>query len=213
MTLSRLNFMPPELKIVTYYHIDHRDLLALSHVSKFWRSFALADRRWAAWFELIVDPESGRSARDSLIRLQVLDLIPARRVAIVTLCFSKKCTICLKDTTDIVLPLLKRICAKCLHPENHAIMALSTVLTTYDLSEKEVQDVLVLNWQAADSEQNKGKGFLSRVKLVSVSAVKEIAIEKHGGEDNLASHLQKKKARFLKTYEQSLAEYNVANAE
>ncbi|KAJ6541023.1 hypothetical protein DFH09DRAFT_1368380 [Mycena vulgaris] len=202
--------MPPELKLETYYHLDHTDLLSLSHVSKFWRSLVLEDRRWAAWFELIVNPVSGESIRDSLTRLQVLDAISLR--AIVTLCFSTKCTLCSKDTPDIFLPLLKRICRDCLDSEEHVVVSLSAALTTYDLSEKEVPDVVVLRWEEPDPEKKRQNPIMARVKLVSASAVKQIAIDKHGGQDNLTAHLQEKKARLRKAYEKRLIEYNAANS-
>ncbi|KAJ7493701.1 hypothetical protein FB451DRAFT_1551099 [Mycena latifolia] len=213
MALSRLDYMPPELKMVTYYHFDHRDLLSVSHVSKFWRSLALRDKRWATWFELIVDPESesNKSAREYLESLKVLDIIPAR--TIVTLCFSTKCALCSKDTTYIFLPLLKRICHDCLRSEDHAVIALSAALATYDLSEKDIKGLVILHWEETKPDQSKKSGFMTRVKLVSASAVKSVAIKKYGGEEKLATRLQSKKARLLKAYEKRLAEYNVANAE
>ncbi|KAJ7087114.1 hypothetical protein C8R44DRAFT_820326 [Mycena epipterygia] len=105
MSLSRLAFMPPELKLLTYYHFDHMDLLAISHVSKFWRSVTLQDRRWKIWFELLVNPESGEKLRDFLTRYKALDAFSER--TIVTLCFSNKCSLCAKGTTELFLPLLK----------------------------------------------------------------------------------------------------------
>jgi hypothetical protein len=34
------------------YEFDPLDLLSVSHVSKFWRSLALEDKRWDAWFDV-----------------------------------------------------------------------------------------------------------------------------------------------------------------
>ncbi|KAJ7493756.1 hypothetical protein FB451DRAFT_1551119, partial [Mycena latifolia] len=195
MSLSRLSSMPPELKLVTYYYLDHRDLLAVSHVSRFWRAVVLADKRWEAWFEMIINPVDKTSVRDSITRFKVSDVISPR--AIVTLCFSTKCSLCSKDTTDVFLPLLKRICEDCLHPETHAIISLTAALAIYDLSEKDVRDVVALCWEETDPEKKKKNPIKARVKLVSALAVKRIAIEKYGGEGKLAAHLEQKKSRFL----------------
>lgn len=38
------------------------DLLALSHVSSYWRAFVLSDKRWAEWFTVrhdAFDPSGG----------------------------------------------------------------------------------------------------------------------------------------------------------
>ncbi|KAJ7696996.1 hypothetical protein B0H17DRAFT_1266727 [Mycena rosella] len=206
--------MPPELQLETY----HTDLLSLSHVSKFWRSFVLQDRRWATWFKMIVNPVTNTSPREFLARFKVLDAIPAR--AIVTLCFSTKCAHCSKDTPNIFLPLLKRICDDCLHPKTHAVVSLTAALTGYDLSDKDVQGVVVLHWEETDAEKRKNP-IMARAKLVTGSSLPlthrtktpRSAIEKHGGEDNLTAHLTAKKARALESYEKRLAEYNLADTE
>ncbi|KAJ7087145.1 hypothetical protein C8R44DRAFT_991415 [Mycena epipterygia] len=200
MALSHLDSMPPELKLLTYYELDHMDLLALSHVSKFWRVVTLQDRRWKIWFELLVNPESGGKLRDFLTRFKPLDAFSAR--TIVTLCFSTNCSLCSKETPNIFLPLLKRICDDCLHPETHAVMSLSAALIAYDLSQKDIGDVIVIEDR-----------YATHPKLVSALAVKNIAIQKYGGEDKLGVHLKRKKARLLEAYETRLAEYEIANSE
>ncbi|KAJ7658422.1 hypothetical protein B0H17DRAFT_1337732 [Mycena rosella] len=121
---------------------------------------------------MIVNPETKETARDIMAQFKVLDVIPAR--AIVTLCFTAKCSLCTNNTTFLFLPLLKRICNDCLNPETHAVVSLSAALTTYDLSEKDAKDVVVLHWEKTDPERKKTE-ILTRAKLVSTQAVKEIA--------------------------------------
>ncbi|KAF7334444.1 hypothetical protein MVEN_02273900 [Mycena venus] len=210
MARSRLNSLPPELQLEIYSHIPHTDILHLSHVSKLWRSIVLQDSRWNKWFEMIVNPEDGERASDIMARFKVLDMIPKR--TIVTLCFDTKCTLCGKTTTWLFLPLLQRICPDCLDEDTHAVMSLSSALAVYDLSEKDVCDVVVLYWEETDQELKK-KNILNRAKLVSRLAVKHVAIVKHGGEDALATHLQYKKDRLQKAYDKRLAEYNAATTE
>ncbi|KAJ7768123.1 hypothetical protein DFH07DRAFT_306820 [Mycena maculata] len=140
---------------------------------------------------MLVNPESKGSIRDDLARFQALDKIPIR--CIVTLCFYTRCSICSKNTTWLFLPELKRICGDCLDPETNAAMSYSAALTTYDVSEKDTADVVVLYWEDKDPEWKKKMGVNTRAKLVSKSVVKSIAIEKHGGEEKLATHLQYKK--------------------
>ncbi|KAJ7473939.1 hypothetical protein FB451DRAFT_1367008 [Mycena latifolia] len=205
-----LSELPPELKLEIYNYLPHTDLLAVSHLSQSWRSLVLGDSRWNQWLEMIVNPETEESARTILARFKVLDTIPAR--TIVSLCFSPKCSLCPTETPFLFLPLLKRICSKCFHPEKHAVMALSVALTTYDLSEKDIKDVVVLHWEETDPARKK-TSVMTRAKLVSVLAVKNIAIAKHGGEENLATHLKYKTDRMRKAYEKRLAEYTAATTE
>ncbi|KAJ7718458.1 hypothetical protein B0H16DRAFT_1897656, partial [Mycena metata] len=105
MALARLASMPPELQLETYYYLGFSDLLALSHVSRFWRGFVLGDRRWSIWFDMIVDPRTEESARSIISRFQSTNVIPER--TIVNLCLSTKCSLCWVDTADIFLPLLE----------------------------------------------------------------------------------------------------------
>ncbi|KAJ6566554.1 hypothetical protein B0H19DRAFT_1138154 [Mycena capillaripes] len=215
MALARLASMPPELKLVTYYHFELEDLLAVSHVSTFWRALVLGDRRWNSWFEMIFDPESGQTAGQIMSSLQVQGVIPKR--TIVNLCFDTKC-ICSKYTAQIFLPLLKRICDECLDPEDHAIMSLSAALTTFDLNEKDIANMIAL------------RSPFKNVKLVSTMAIKDVyvagfpsisksphrtadpfsAIEKYGGEQKLTAHLQTCIAHCRTAYEARIAEYNAA---
>ncbi|KAJ7164527.1 hypothetical protein C8R46DRAFT_1099796, partial [Mycena filopes] len=216
MAPSRFESMPPELKLETYSYFDYNDLLPLSHVSSFWRHLVLQDKRWNEWFELIVNPETGESIRDIMTRFKILDKIPIR--TIVTLCFGTnvKCSMCTKNTSFLFLPLLRRICGDCLDSESKkdtvAVMCLSTALTTYDVSEKDLRDLIVLHWEETDPERRK-KTYIAQAKLVSAQLVKNIAIEKHGGEDKLETHLQYKKERVQKAYDKRLKEYETAAAE
>ncbi|KAJ7185256.1 hypothetical protein C8R46DRAFT_375406 [Mycena filopes] len=163
MALARLASMPAELKLETYYHLDFSDLLALSHVSRFWRAFVLGDRRWSTWFNMIVNPETNERVEKILSRLQSTNIISAR--TIVNLCFSTKCSICSAETTDLFLPLLKRICHACLDPEEHAVISLSAGLTAFDLNEKDITpDIVILQCDATHSRN-------TFTKLVSKSAM------------------------------------------
>ncbi|KAJ7475321.1 hypothetical protein B0H11DRAFT_1324294 [Mycena galericulata] len=142
MERSPLNSLPPELKLTIYEYFGHKELLVISHISKCWRDIVLEDKRWIEWFEMLLDPHTGETIRDIMARFQLLDQIPLRHI--VTLCFYPKCALCSFSTEYLFLPLLKRICHECLHKETHAVMALSAALTTYDVSEKDVSDVVVL---------------------------------------------------------------------
>ncbi|KAJ7114888.1 hypothetical protein C8R44DRAFT_225417 [Mycena epipterygia] len=194
-------------------HFPITDLLTVSHISQFWRSTVLEDKRWTQWFGMIVNPETEESAHDFMSRFKLLDTIPARMI--VTLCLSARCALCEKDTTFLFMPLIKRICNDCLKPESgdHIVMCLTAALTMHDLSEKDVKDLVVLHWEETDPERKKRKDLINRAKLVSAAMVKNVAIDKYGGEDKLATHLEHKKARLWKAYEKRLAEYNAAITE
>ncbi|KAJ7747827.1 hypothetical protein B0H16DRAFT_1554735, partial [Mycena metata] len=215
MAPSRLESIPPELKLEIYSHFDYNDLLPLSHVSTFWRNLVLQDKRWNEWFEMIVNPATGKSARETMASFKLLDVIPKR--TIVNLCSPTKlkCALCSMNTSFLFLPLLKRICVDCLEKkedETLAVVCLSSALTRYDVSEKDVREVVVLHWEETDPERKKTMGIW-RAKLVSAHHVKEVAIEKYEGEDKLATHLQYKKERVRKAYDKRLAEFNTAAAE
>ncbi|KAJ6532904.1 hypothetical protein DFH09DRAFT_131479 [Mycena vulgaris] len=202
MALSRIASMPTELKLLTYAELHPHDLLSISHVSKFWGSIVLEDKRWNEWFALLsTDTET---AAAFLSRHKILDLIPRR--AIVTLCFYTKCSGCASHTTDISLPLLQRVCLNCRRDEKWATISLSSALTTYDLNEKELGDLLILHWEEVDPAVKKKLGMFYKAKLMSELAVTESAIQKHGGEANLATHLEGKKATIRAAYEERIAD-------
>ncbi|KAJ6589248.1 hypothetical protein B0H19DRAFT_1103386 [Mycena capillaripes] len=211
MARSRLTSLPPELKLEIYSYLEHNELLPLSHVSKLWRSLVLQDSRWNKWFEMIASPKNGESFREIMERFKVLDVIPRR--TIVNLCFDTECSVCGENTPFLFLPLLRRLCDDCLQDEAYEVMCLSVALTMYDLSEKDVRDVVVLHWEEETDPEKKKSSFISRVKVVSTAAVKNVAIEKYGGEDALATRLKDKKARVRKAYEKRLSAYNTAIAE
>ncbi|KAJ7916873.1 hypothetical protein B0H13DRAFT_2658116 [Mycena leptocephala] len=252
MALSRLASMPPELKLLTCApslrvancdsespsstiydpssdsEFHPHDLLSISHVSKFWRSLVLEDRRWNEWFDLI-STESEGTAEAFLSRYKVLTSIPKR--AIVTLCLYNKCSGCSEYTTDIFLPLLKRVCVKCRRDKKYAVISVSSALATYDLKEADLGDVLVLSvishslkvkvahkcvpplcshWEETNPQTNKRMGLFSKAKLMSESVVKEIAIQKHGSEANLAVRLEHKRTAARTAYDKRVAEYTAA---
>ncbi|KAJ7631801.1 hypothetical protein B0H17DRAFT_535399 [Mycena rosella] len=92
-------------------------------------------------------------------------------------------------------------------------MSLSSGLTTYDLKDRDIGDLLVLNWEETDPAKKRGLGIFYRAKLISQPALKEIAIKKHGSEANLATHLQRKRATLLAAHQQRVADYETAIAE
>ncbi|KAJ7488502.1 hypothetical protein B0H11DRAFT_2406555 [Mycena galericulata] len=194
--MERSLSVPPEVKITIY--------------------IVLEDKRWIKWFEsltspgthrfqMLVDPHTGETVRDIMARLQLLDQIPLR------------------------LPVSSS------PQETHAVMALSAALTTYDVSEKDCSEVVVLHWEETDPERKKLMGVITRAKLVSELAVKTMyafgfncfnmhqrsltrkyfysAIQKQGGAEKLAAHLQYKKERVRKAYDKCLAEYEAASKE
>ncbi|KAJ7136494.1 hypothetical protein C8R43DRAFT_612455 [Mycena crocata] len=201
MALARLAFMPPELKLETYHHLEFDDLFALSHVSQFWRSLVLADRRWTAWFDMLRDSGTCRNVETALSGFKMLGTISKRDF--VNLCFSSKCSACSKYTPTIFLPLLKRLCNECLHLEKPAVLSLTSAIARYDLNENDITTAGIVVLYI---------GSL-RVRLVSESAVEKIAIEKHGGAANLATHLQTKRARLLANYQARVGEYDTVHTE
>ncbi|KAF8202625.1 hypothetical protein K438DRAFT_1965116 [Mycena galopus ATCC 62051] len=189
--------MPPELKLMIYYHMEIADLLAVSHVSTFWRAVVLGDRRWNLWFDMIMDPESGHSAQDIMTRRQVIDAIPKR--TIVNLCFDTTCYFCYEDTPYLFLPLLKARFSDV--ASEYAVMAVSTALTAFDLNEKDIEGMLIVRSPHSRHEQ---------IRLVSAVAAKNVAIGKFGGEDKLERHLENRKARSQQAYDTRAAEYDAA---
>ncbi|KAJ7768144.1 hypothetical protein DFH07DRAFT_769356 [Mycena maculata] len=201
MSISALCALPTGLELEICEEAFRRE--DRCHISTFWRSIVLEDKRWLTWFEMLVDPETEESIRDILSRLQALDFIPIR--CIVTLCFYTRCSICSKNTTWIFLPELKRICVDCLQPENHDVMSYSAALTTYDVSEKDTADIVVLHWEERDVGWKKKMGVNTRAKLRNREARR--------GRETGDSSLIYKKARLRKAYEKRLSEYEAATAE
>ncbi|KAJ7696372.1 hypothetical protein B0H16DRAFT_1750345 [Mycena metata] len=210
MARSRLTLIPPELKLLIYSECHPHDLLSISHVSKFWRYLALSDKRWDEWFGLISHKSQGTAAA-FLSRYKVLGLIPTR--TIVTLCFYNKCFECSEYTTDIFLPLLKRICVKCRRDKKYAVISLSSALTTYALAQKDLDGIMILHWEETDPAVKHRLGLFYRAKLLSEATVKEIAIRKHGSEANLKIQLERKKAVARTAYDKRVADYDVAKRE
>ncbi|KAJ7129959.1 hypothetical protein C8R46DRAFT_677256 [Mycena filopes] len=202
MSASCPTHVPPELKLLIYSECHPHDLLSISHVSQFWRYLVLNDKRWNEWFALISNESEG-TAEAFFSGYKILDSIPKR--TIVTLCFYNKCVECSAYTTDIFLPLLKRVCAKCRRDQRYAVISLSSALMTYDLKEKDLSDVLILHWEETDPEVKKDLGVLYRARLMSEPIVKEIAIRKHGSEANLATQIDRKKAAARIAYEKRAA--------
>ncbi|KAJ7159449.1 hypothetical protein C8R46DRAFT_1108332 [Mycena filopes] len=207
MSASCLTRVPPELKLLIYSECHPHDLLSISHVSQFWRYLVLNDKRWNEWFALISNESEG-TAEAFFSRYKIIDSIPKR--TIVTICFYNKCVECSAYTTDIFLPLLKRVCAKCLRDKKYAVISFSSALTTYDLKEKDLSDVLILHWEETDPGIKKSFGVFTRARLMSESIVKQIAIRKHGSEANLATQLERKRATARTAYEKRVAAYDAA---
>ncbi|KAJ7612268.1 hypothetical protein FB45DRAFT_940211 [Roridomyces roridus] len=143
MALARVSSLHPELKLEIYYHFHHKDLLAVSHVSRFWRSLALNDVRWRVWFDMIVDPKSGVPIRESLADMKVSGAISKR--AMVTLCFTTKCSMCYQDTTAVCIPLLKRVCTECITVDpTLSVMSVASALSFYDLEESDLASLIIV---------------------------------------------------------------------
>ncbi|KAJ7087050.1 hypothetical protein C8R43DRAFT_310186 [Mycena crocata] len=91
------------------------------------------------------------------------------------------------------------------------MLALSSSLSTYDLKEKELTDVLIFHWRENSNAEGSSKNQMwSNIKLLSEVAVKEIAINKHGSEAKLVAHLERKQAAARIAYDQRIAEYETA---
>ncbi|KAF7304077.1 hypothetical protein MIND_00639200 [Mycena indigotica] len=183
-----LNALPPELKLLIYSYLDPVHLATVARVSLFWRAVVLADRRWDSWVAMLKDTSSGKSLMDTLYSYQ-MDLSPR---IIVSLCFNIQCSSCGKDTDQLFLPLLQRVCTLCQVKEVYSVAALSSALSAYDVRPKEAKDagLVVLDMSEKSLSTNASK-------LVSVTAVKKIALAKHANEAALEVHLNNRKDRLL----------------
>ncbi|KAF8205372.1 hypothetical protein K438DRAFT_536356 [Mycena galopus ATCC 62051] len=171
MACSRLSSLPPELKLEIYFYVCHIDLLPLSHVSKYWRSIVLHDGRWNKWFEMIINTQDGKCLGEIMERFKILDVIPKR--TIVTLCFNTKCSQCRRNTPFLFLPLLQRVCDRCLYSDQtYNVIGLSSALVIYDLSERDVREMVVLHWEKTDPEKN----TKNITKLVSRLAAENVYV-------------------------------------
>ncbi|KAJ7085272.1 hypothetical protein C8R44DRAFT_893915 [Mycena epipterygia] len=197
-----LSELPPELKSTRIFlrqvfaaHFQITDLLTVSHVSQLWRSTVLEDKCWTQWFGMIAHPETEESAHDFMSRFKILHSPCTYDRYPLPFCTMLVTRLVVKHQSNSVT---QRICSDCLKPENenHIVMCLTPALTIYDFSEKDVKDVVVLRWEEIDPERKTRKELS--------------ALDKHDGEEKLATHLEQKKARLRKAYENRLAEYNAA---
>ncbi|KAJ7889240.1 hypothetical protein B0H13DRAFT_2341582 [Mycena leptocephala] len=200
MALARLSSMPLELQYRASKELGPSDLLALSHVSTYWRAFVLSDKRWAEWSALIASSDD--TLEQVLTRFNILDMFPKRQLVYLWLCDS--CTVCGEYAEDIFLPHMKRVCEACLPGDEFAVLQFNTALAKYDLRERQLDSVLTLEWR------DPNKNGRRTVKLVSESRVKEIAIRNYGSETYLLQHLERKKADAKSTYSSRSQDYRSA---
>ncbi|KAJ7713689.1 hypothetical protein B0H14DRAFT_3523302 [Mycena olivaceomarginata] len=193
MALARLSTIPLELQYLASKELGPSDLLALSHVSTYWRAFVLSDKRWTEWFASI-SSWSDETLEQCLTRLNILDKLSKRKA--VYLCLRDSCALCGEYAQDIYLPHIKRVCETCLK--------VSAALAKYDLRERDVQHILTLEWR------NPSRSSKRSIKLVSESHVKKIAIQNLGSEAKLQAHLERKMAEARHTYTARSEDYRKA---
>ncbi|KAJ7484288.1 hypothetical protein FB451DRAFT_1363839 [Mycena latifolia] len=201
MALARLASIPLELQYLTSNELGPFDLLALSHVSKYWRAFVLSDKRWVEWFNLIVSC-SGESLEECLSRLNVLDMFAKR--TLIYACLDEACTGCGGYAPQLFLPYMKRICETCLRRDQFSVMPLSGALAKYDLKERDLYGVLTFEW--VDPKRNSKR----KIKLVSEALTKKIAIQRFGSEEALTTHLEWKKTSAKSAYSARSEDYREA---
>ncbi|KAJ6470232.1 hypothetical protein C8R47DRAFT_1149082 [Mycena vitilis] len=224
MALARLSSIPIELQYLASAELGPSDLLALSHVSTYWRAFVLSDKRWSEWFSLI--RTSDETLQECLARFNILDtvskrdpicqgideLLPHHTITdtasrkLVYLCLHEWCAACGDYACDLFLPHMKRVCGACLKKDEFAVINFSAALAKYDLRERQVNSYSLLTLEWCDPNRNSKRS----VKLVSESQMKEIAIRHWGSEDTLQRHLEQTKTAARSTYSARSDEYRSA---
>ncbi|KAJ7669445.1 hypothetical protein DFH06DRAFT_1294220 [Mycena polygramma] len=202
MALARLSSIPIELQYLASAGLGPSDLLALSHVSTYWRAFVLSDKRWSEWFSLI--RTSDETLQECLTRFNVLDTVSKRKL--VYLCLNQWCAACGDYARDLFLPHMKRVCGACLKKDEFAVINFSAALAKYDLRERQVNIYSLLTLEWCDPNRNSKRS----VKLVSESQMKEIAIRHWGSEATLQRHLEQTKTAARSTYSARSDEYRSA---
>ncbi|KAJ7655346.1 hypothetical protein B0H17DRAFT_1266140 [Mycena rosella] len=203
MALARLAKIPLELQFLTSKNLDPFDLLALSHVSKYWRAFVLSDKRWAEWLKLIVSA-SGESLEECLTRFNLLDTFAAR--SLVYVCLGETCTACEYYAPQIFLPQMKRVCDTCLQRDQYAVIPLSGALAKYDLRERDLDGLLVLEWLDPKRKSKRP------VKVISEALAKQVAVRRYGSAELLAAHLERKKTSAKSAYSERSEAWRVRAA-
>ncbi|KAJ6599993.1 hypothetical protein DFH09DRAFT_1504423, partial [Mycena vulgaris] len=201
MALARLASIPLELQFLTSKELGPSDLLSLSHVSKYWRTFVLSDKRWAEWCNLIIS-SSGETLEECLARLNVLDLFAKR--TLVYVCLSDSCTACDAYAPQLFLPYMKRVCDACLPHDEFSVMRVSDALAKYDLKERDLSGLLTLEWLDPKRKSKRP------AKLISEAVAKQIAVRQYGSAALLTAHLEWKKTAAQSTYSARSHDYREA---
>ncbi|KAJ7770118.1 hypothetical protein B0H16DRAFT_1686129 [Mycena metata] len=141
MALARLVAAPLEIQYLTSNELGPSDLLALSHVSTYWRAFVLSDKRWAEWFNLITS-FSEETFEACLTRFNITDSFSKRKL--VYLCLRDSCSVCGEYAQEIFIPHMKRVCEACLPDDKFTVLSLSAALAKYDLRERDLAGILTL---------------------------------------------------------------------
>ncbi|KAJ7034562.1 hypothetical protein C8F04DRAFT_1101363 [Mycena alexandri] len=198
MALARLVAAPLEIQYLASSELGPSDLLALSHVSTYWRAFVLSDKRWAEWFNLITSL-SEETFEACLTRFNIIDLFSKRKL--VYLCLRDSCSVCGEYAQEIFLPHMKRVCEVCLPNDEFTVLSFSAALAKYDLRERDLAGILTLESRSSTRRTT---------KLVSESQVKQIALRYHGTPEALERHLEFKKADARTTYTARSTDYRNA---
>ncbi|KAJ7512369.1 hypothetical protein B0H11DRAFT_2268431 [Mycena galericulata] len=181
--------------------LDPYDLLALSHVSTYWRTFVLSDKRWAEWFAIIVN-YSDESFEQCLTALNILDSFSKR--ALVYRCLAEACTVCGGYAQQLFIPHMKRVCDTCLPGEEFSVISFSAALAKYDLRDRELRELLILEWLDPNRTSKRP------VKVISEALAKKIAIRKYSTEALLTAHLEWKKTSARSQYTARSEDYRTA---
>ncbi|KAJ7154568.1 hypothetical protein C8R46DRAFT_1356617 [Mycena filopes] len=198
MALARLVNAPLEIQYFASNELGPSDLLALSHVSSYWRAFVLSDKRWVEWFNIITS-STDETFEACLTRFNIMDSFAKREL--VYLCLRDSCSVCGEYAQEIFLPHMKRVCETCLPNDKFTVLAFSAALAKYDLRERDLSNVLTLELSRTTRRTT---------KLVSESRVKAIAVSYHGSPEALAHHLEHKKAIARSTYTARSTDYRTA---
>ncbi|KAJ7221000.1 hypothetical protein C8J57DRAFT_1482533 [Mycena rebaudengoi] len=140
MALSRFAFMPPELKIMTYYEFDPLDLLSVSHVSSSGGLLRLKINDGMLGLTKFAH-QKGETAEHLLARYKLAGSISKRTV----FAFAPTLSEAVGTASS---------CRKCLDLPEHAVISFSSALATYDLKERDIGDALVVAIKKYGGEAN-----------------------------------------------------------
>ncbi|KAJ7863756.1 hypothetical protein B0H14DRAFT_3606711 [Mycena olivaceomarginata] len=200
MALARLSTIPLELQYLASKELGPSDLLALSHVSTYWRAFVLSDKRWTEWFASI-SSWSDETLEQCLTRLNILDKLSKRKA--VYLClrdFARSAANTRRTFTSRISSVSARRVSKVKNSPSSSFprRLRSTIYANGTFS------IFTLEWR------NPSRSSKRSIKLVSESHVKKIAIQNLGSEATLQAHLERKMAEARHTYTARSEDYRKA---